>query len=121
MFYWEAWLTRLFNWFLWNEFYVQTAADSESQLIDEFEVTNRNTDSGLLYKITKGAKELLEVETIEVVADKGYERKADILNCILNGTAPTVALKLDKTHRSFEFPYEENNITEEEKNSIEHI
>ena len=61
------------------------------------------------------------VNTIEAVADKGYESKADILNCLLNGTAPTVALKLDKTHRTFEFPYEEKDITEEERKNIENI
>ena len=100
---------------------VQTAVDSGSHLIAEFEVTNRNTDSGLLYETTEKAKELLEVETIETVADKGYESKKDILNCVLHGTAPTVALKLDKTHRSFEFEYEENAITEEERYNPEHI
>ena len=100
---------------------VQTAVDSGSHLIAEFEVTNKNTDSGLLNETTEKAKELLEVKTIEVVADKGYESKSDILNCVLNGTAPTVALKLDKTHRTFEFPYEEKEITEEERKDIENI
>lgn len=96
---------------------VQTAVDSESHLIAEYEVTNHNTDSGLLYETSKSAKELLKVESIEVVADKGYESKADIRNCILDGTAPTVALKCDKEERSFTFPYEESEITEKDRSS----
>ena len=35
------------------------------------------------------AKKQLEVETISAVADKGYESRADILECIYDATAPT--------------------------------
>ena len=61
------------------------------------------------------AKKQLEVETISAVADKGYESRADILECIYDGTAPTVALKYDKKERSYELPYEAAEITEEER------
>lgn len=63
------------------------------------------------------AKEQLEVETISVVADKGYESRMDILECIYDGTAPTVALKYAKKERNYELPYEEAEITEEERAS----
>ena len=53
---------------------VQTAVDKGSHLIAEFEVTNHNTDQ-LLNEIAQSAKENLEVETIEVVADKDMSRK----------------------------------------------
>lgn len=96
---------------------VQTAVDSGSHMIAEYEVTNRNTDQGLLSKLASQAKEQLEVSTISVVADKGYESRADILDCIYDGTAPTVALKYDKEERSYDLPYEENDITEEERTS----
>lgn len=96
---------------------VQTAVDSGSHLIAEYEVTNHNTDQGLLQEVTAKAKEQLEVETISAVADKGYESRADILNCVYDGTAPTVALKYDKEERSYELPYEEAEITEEERSS----
>ena len=94
---------------------VQTAVDSGSHLIAEYEVTNHNTDQGLLQEVTALAKKQLEVETISAVADKGYESRADILECIYEGTAPTVALKYDKKERSYELPYEEAEITEEER------
>ena len=96
---------------------VQTAVDSGSHLIAEYEVTNHNTDQGLLQEVTASAKEQLEVETISAVADKGYESREDILNCIYDGTAPTVALKYDKEERSYELPYEEAEITDEERGS----
>ena len=53
---------------------VQTAVDSGSHLIAEYEVTSRNTDQGLLKQVCEQAKEKLGVETIEAVADKGYEK-----------------------------------------------
>ena len=96
---------------------VQTAVDSGNHLIAEYEVTNHNTDQGLLQEVTAKAKEQLEVKTISAVADKGYESRADILECVYNGTAPTVALKYDKEERSYELPYEEAEITEEERAS----
>lgn len=94
---------------------VQTAVDSGSHLIAEYEVTNHNTDQGLLQEVTALAKEQLEVETIAVVADKGYESRVDILNCVYDGTAPTVALKYDKTERSYELAYEEAEIDEQQR------
>lgn len=96
---------------------VQTAVDSGSHLIAEYEVTNHNTDQGLLTQVVTGAKENLAVEVIETVADKGYESRADILNCVMNGIIPTVALKYDKVERLFQIPYEEAVITEEMRSS----
>jgi len=54
---------------------VQTAVDGGSHLVAEFEVTNHNTDQGLLKEIADSTRTLLETETIEVVADKGYESR----------------------------------------------
>ena len=42
------------------------------------------------------AKEALDTEVIEAVADKGYESRADILNCIYNGIIPNVDMKYDQ-------------------------
>ena len=96
---------------------VQAAVDSGSHLIAEYEVTNHNTDQGLLHKVGEMAKKALGVETIEVVGDKGYESRADILNCLYNGIVPNVALKYDKTERIFNIDYEEAEITEEIRSS----
>ena len=96
---------------------VQTAVDSKSHLIAEYEVTNHNTDQGLLNEISEKSKKQLEVETVEVVADKGYESREDILNCIMNGTIPTVAMKYDKEERLYNIVYQEAAIGEAEYNS----
>lgn len=96
---------------------VQAAVDSGSHLIAEYEVTNRNTDQGLLTEVCNGAKEALCVETIEAVADKGYESREDILNCLMNGTVPNVAMKYDKKERIYNLDYIEAKITDEIKAS----
>jgi transposase len=75
---------------------VQTAVDDGSHLIAEYEVTNHNTDQGLLNKVADKTRKILEKETLEVVADKGYESREDILNCVMNGIVPNVAMKYDK-------------------------
>jgi hypothetical protein len=92
---------------------VQTAVDKGSHLIAEYEVTNHNTDQGLLKDVAEGVKEILEVETVEVVADKGYESREDILDCVMNGIVPNVALKYDKDERLYTVDYEEAEITED--------
>lgn len=38
-----------------------------------FETTNANTDQGLLDQMAEQTKEEMGVETIEALADKGYE------------------------------------------------
>lgn len=96
---------------------VQTAVDGGSHLVAEFEVTNHNTDQGLLKDIADSTRTLLETETIEVVADKGYESRKDILNCVMNGIVPNVAMKYDKKERTYAIEYVENEISEEERSS----
>ena len=93
---------------------VQTAVDSGSHLIAEYEVTNHNTDQGLLNEVSEKSKKQLEIEVVETVADKGYESREDILNCIMNGTVPTVAMKYDKEKRLYNIPYQEAEISEAE-------
>lgn len=96
---------------------VQTAVDKGSHLIAEYEVTNHNTDQGLLKEVADITREALEVDILEVVADKGYESRRDIENCIMNGIIPNVAFKYDKTERLYNIDYEEAEITEEIRNS----
>ena len=96
---------------------VQTAVDKGSHLIAEYEVTNHNTDQGLLREVADITREALEVETLEIVADKGYESRRDIENCVMNGIIPNVAFKYDKTERLYNIDYEEAEITEEIRNS----
>jgi transposase len=60
---------------------VQTAVDSKHKLIVHHEVTNAHTDEGYLVPMATTAKLVLGVETLEVVADKGYYSGEEIKRC----------------------------------------
>jgi transposase len=96
---------------------VQTAVDKGSHLIAEYEVTSCCTDQNLLKEVADTTREILEVEIIEVTADKGYESRKDIENCVMNGIIPNVAFKYDTEERLYSIDYVEAEISEEEKNS----
>jgi hypothetical protein len=51
---------------------VQVAVDSKNKMIVEQAVTNQVVDMGLLTQTAAPARDVLEVETIDVVADRGY-------------------------------------------------
>jgi len=51
---------------------VQITVDAKHKLIVDHEVTNACNDSNQLSAMAIRAKEVLEVESLEVVADKGY-------------------------------------------------
>ena len=53
----------------------------------------------MLHDIYRETKTALDTPVIEVVTDKRYESRADILNCLMNGSIPHVALKFDKNAR----------------------
>jgi transposase len=60
---------------------VQIAVDAKHKMIVEQEVTNQVVDMGLLTQTAEAARETLEVEKIDVVADKGYFKIEDIEAC----------------------------------------
>ncbi len=69
---------------------VQVAVDTKHKLIVEQQVTNQVVDMGLLTQTAEPAKEALGVETIAVVADKGYFKIEDIEACEKAGIEPYV-------------------------------
>ena len=69
---------------------VQVAVDAKHKLIVEQEVTNQVVDMGLLQATAEPAREILEVEKIDVVADKGYFKTEDIAACEKAGLTPYV-------------------------------
>src|SRR6202007_1574858 len=68
----------------------QVAVDAKHKLIVEQQVTNQVVDMGLLTQTAEAAKEVLGVETIDVVADKGYFKIEDIEACEKAGITPYV-------------------------------
>ena len=69
---------------------VQVAVDAKHKLIIEQAVTNQVVDMGLLTQTVEPARALLEVETIDVVADRGYFKSEDIEACEKAGCVPHV-------------------------------
>jgi len=94
----------------------QTAVDGGSHLIAGFTVDSK-IDVGHLREVSDEAKENLGVETIEALADKGYDSNADILDCLMNGTIANVGIKEEKEERVFTIGYTENDINEETRKS----
>jgi transposase len=70
---------------------VQVAVDAKNKLIVEQAVTNQVLDMGLLTETSEPAREILGVETIDVVADRGYFKIEDIEACERAGCVPHVA------------------------------
>jgi transposase len=67
---------------------VQIAVDVKHMLLVEQQFTNRVVDMGLLTQTAEAAKEILGVETIAAVADRGYFKIEDIEACEKTGIEP---------------------------------
>lgn len=94
---------------------VQTVVDSNTHLIKDFEVTDRPSDFGLLAETIARTKSEKAEETVEVVADKGYECPEDMLECLEKGIIPNVISKNKKKDYELETVYEEAEIDEKTK------
>lgn len=99
---------------------VQTAVEPNHHIIVNFDVTSDCADWGLLEAGINGAKEALEVQTLEGVADKGYCSDAQILKCLLNGDTPTVYPNKNQNCRTFTFRRTDEEITPEMRSSKDH-
>lgn len=77
---------------------VQVAVDRKHKLIVDHEVTNDLNDRYQLAPMAKRAKETLAVETLEVVADKGYATPTELKACEDSGITPYVPVP-DPTER----------------------
>jgi len=69
---------------------VQTTIDDKNKLIVDYEVTNDVNDKGQLNEMASRAKEVLEVESFDVLADKGYYNPEEIKKCVENNTIPYI-------------------------------
>jgi transposase len=69
---------------------VQTVVDAEHHLILAHDVINVGNDRGQLARMSKIAKETLEAEQLDVVADRGYFDSQEIKACADAGIAVTL-------------------------------
>lgn len=82
---------------------VQSVVDDKHSLIVTGEVINRS-DAGHLHEMAHAAKEILDVEMLQILADAGYYSSEDLKSCEDNGIQAYVPLhegnrKLDKQGR----------------------
>lgn len=88
----------------------QTAVDSNTHLIRDYQMTNQVTDHGLLNSTLEHVREDAADVITEVVADKGYNNSADMAKCLENGIIPHVITDDGKDGYTIEMEYEENEV-----------
>lgn len=98
---------------------VQTGVSAESKLIIDYEVTNHVNDQGILHSFSQTIKETVNTDTLQVIADKGYDCKEEILSCILDGTLPYVGFKDDKGERLYPIDHIPAAICEKQRSSTQ--
>jgi transposase len=79
---------------------VQVAVETEHHLIVTHEVTNSGSDRAQLANVAKQAKRVLETETLEAVADRGYFSSPQILACHEAGITVTLPKPLTSGAKS---------------------
>jgi transposase len=79
---------------------VQVAVETEHHLIVTHEVTNSGSDRAQLANVAKQAKRVLETETLEAVADRGYFNSPEILACHEAGITVTLPKPLTSGAKS---------------------
>lgn len=92
---------------------VQISVDAKHKLIVDHEVTNAGNDKNQLSSMAIRAKERLEVESLDVVADQGYYSSEEIKNCIEGNVSPYLRKPKDSNSRGLfareEFRYDGEN------------
>ena len=79
---------------------VQTVVDTEHHLIVTHEVTNVGNDRAQLSPMAKQAKAILEVDKLDVVADRGYFNGEEILACDQVGITVTLPKPMTSGNRA---------------------
>ncbi|MCP4982424.1 MAG: hypothetical protein GY935_18245 [Gammaproteobacteria bacterium] len=67
-----------------------TAVDIDNHLIVAHEVTNAGSDRGQLTKMAKQAKAAIQIDTLNVLADRGYYNGDELQSCEQNNIAAYV-------------------------------
>ena len=79
---------------------VQTAVDGEHHLIVAHEVTNDGLDRDQLSNMAGKAKEAVGASELTVVADRGYFKSEEILECTQSGITPLVPKSMTSNARA---------------------
>lgn len=87
---------------------VQTAIDTETHMMLDYNLTNECTDHGQLAPTIADIKEERPDEVIHAVADKGYHRDSDYIECLEMGVVPNVITDDGKDVYELEIEYQES-------------
>jgi len=79
---------------------VQTAVDAQHHLIVAHEVINEGIDRDQLSRVAEQAREATGVQDLTVVADRGYFKSEQILQCDQAGITPIVPKTLTSNSRA---------------------
>ena len=60
------------------------------------DITDSPNDKGQLCDSMQMCMKDLELDSVQVIADKGYESAADIRDCLMNGIVPDVGFIQDR-------------------------
>ena len=94
---------------------LQSVVDVESGLIVHHDVFNDANDSHLLHPMAVGAKDVLEIDQIQVLTDGGYSNAEEIARCELDGIEVAAPIKrgaMNSEHfRPAQFIYDETSDT----------
>src|SRR5208283_758705 len=64
---------------------IQTSVDAKQHLIVDYDVINNSTDHHQLTKDALAAKQILGVDELDVLSDKGFYVEQDVFDCETNG------------------------------------
>ena len=98
-------------------FNTQVAVDAGSHMIAGFKVTNNATDHGQITELATNVKEDFGCDILETTADKGYEEPEDMADALASGVVPNVILSEGGNTKNVYFPYNEADITDEQRAS----
>ncbi len=76
---------------------VQSAVDTQNHIIVAHEVNNVGIDKGQLSSMASKARDALEAESIEVLADRGYFKSEELAACEKAGSRPTCRSRSHRT------------------------
>ena len=79
---------------------VQTAVDAEHHLIVAHEVVTDGVDRDQLATMAEQARQAIGTEALTVVADRGYLKSEQILECTKSGITPIVPKSLTSNNRA---------------------
>lgn len=89
---------------------VQSAVDAENHIVVDFEITQNPADHGQLSVMAGRVKERFDLETITVLADKGYANGADLTRCKEQDIV-TIVSRQDNSHKAPDPAFDSDKFT----------